>query len=270
MSYLFLVLFFISFILLVIGLVKPAAVLRWGQNKTRKRVALIFGIASLASLILIGITAEPQPKTEPEEQIQKEVSQPENKQEVKTYLVIRIIDGDTIEIEGGQKVRYIGIDTPETVHPSKPVECFGIEASNKNKELVEGKKIKLEKDVSETDQYGRLLRYVWIGDIFINDYLIRQGYAYASTYPPDVKYSEQFLQAQQEAKENNRGLWAGCQVAPELEPEDDIICSRNAYNCSDFSTHAEAQAVYEYCGGVTNDVHGLDRDKDGSACETLP
>jgi len=129
-----------------------------------------------------------------------------------SVLVIRVIDGDTIELEGGQKVRYIGIDTPETVDPRKPIQCFGIEASNKNKELVEGKKIRMEKDVSEVDQFERLLRYVYIGDIFVNDYLVRQGYAYAYTYPPDVKYSEQFVQVQNEARENSRGLWAECDV----------------------------------------------------------
>ncbi len=128
--------------------------------------------------------------------------------------VVRVIDGDTIEVDiGGKlyKVRYIGTDTPETVHPSKPVECFGKEASNKNRELVEGKIVRLEKDVSEMDRYGRLLRYVWVGGIFVNDSLVRQGYAYAYTYPPDVKYAEQFVQAQREAEENDRGLWAVCQ-----------------------------------------------------------
>jgi len=127
--------------------------------------------------------------------------------------VTRVIDGDTIEVNLAgitYKVRYIGIDTPETVHPSEPVECFGKEASDKNAELVEGKIVRLEKDVSETDKYGRLLRYVWVGDIFVNDYLVRQGYAYASTYPPDVKYVGQFAEAQREAEENNRGLWAIC------------------------------------------------------------
>ena len=128
--------------------------------------------------------------------------------------VTRVIDGDTIEVNLGgatYKVRYIGIDTPETVHPSEPVECFGKEASDKNSELVEGKIVRLEKDVSETDKYGRLLRYVWVGGIFVNDYLVRQGYAYAYTYPPDVKYAEQFAEAQIEARENNRGLWAICE-----------------------------------------------------------
>lgn len=211
-------------------------------------------------------------------------SKTESKQEV-TYLVTKVIDGDTIAIKGGQVIRYIGIDTPETVHPSKPIECFSAEASNKNKELIEGKRVKLEKDVSETDKYGRLLRYVWIGDIFVNDYLVRQGYAYAFTYPPDVKYSDQFIEAQREAKENNRGLWTSCKSLPEPEPQPepepepepeppvstgDIICSYNAYNCPDFSTHAEAQRAYEACGGISNDIHRLDRDKDGLACESLP
>jgi len=128
--------------------------------------------------------------------------------------VTRVVDGDTIEVNLGgtiYKVRYIGIDTPETVHPSEPVECFGQEASDRNSELVEGKTVRLEKDVSETDKYGRLLRYVWVGDIFVNDYLVRHGYAYAYTYPPDVKHQEQLRQAQREAIENNRGLWAVCE-----------------------------------------------------------
>jgi len=123
----------------------------------------------------------------------------------------RVIDGDTIEIEGGKKVRYLGIDTPETVDPRKPVQCFGIEASNANKKLVLGKRVKLEKDISETDKYGRLLRYVYVDDIFVNDYLVRNGYAYAVTFPPDVKYQQQFLEAQKEARENKRGLWSACQ-----------------------------------------------------------
>ena len=208
--------------------------------------------------------------------------------EEKTYLVTEVVDGDTIKIEGGQTIRYIGIDTPETVHPSQPVGCFGLESSNKNKELVQGKRIKIEKDVSETDRYGRLLRYVWIDDIFVNDYLVRNGYATAYTYPPDVKYSEQFVQAQKEARENNRGLWSKCQTAPtstqqETSPptsqtttpppaqnSSTIICSSNAYNCTDFTTHTEAQNVFETCGGVNNDIHKLDADKDGSACENLP
>jgi len=125
--------------------------------------------------------------------------------------VVRVIDGDTIEvdIEGSlYKVRYIGIDTPETVHPQKPVEYFGKEASEKNRELVEGKIVRMEKDVSEADKYGRLLRYVWVDDVMVNAELVRLGYAQVATYPPDVKYQDSFLQLQREAKEAGLGLWA--------------------------------------------------------------
>ena len=123
-------------------------------------------------------------------------------------LVTRVIDGDTIELATGQTVRYTGIDTPETVHPSKGVECFGREAAAANRALVEGKRVELEKDVSETDQYGRLLRYVYVEEEMVNDYLVRNGFAHASTWPPDVKYQGRFQTAEQYARENNLGLWA--------------------------------------------------------------
>jgi micrococcal nuclease len=123
--------------------------------------------------------------------------------------VARAVDGDTLELEGGEKVRYIGVNTPETVKPNAPTECFGKEASARNKELVEGKAVRLEKDVSDRDRYGRLLRFVYLEDgTFVNDYLVREGYAYASTFPPDVKLADRFRQAQAEARENKRGLWA--------------------------------------------------------------
>ncbi|MDQ5981789.1 MAG: micrococcal nuclease [Patescibacteria group bacterium] len=127
--------------------------------------------------------------------------------ETTLYKVIRVIDGDTIEIEGGQKIRYIGIDTSEI---TTPIECYGIEASNRNKELVDGKFVKLLKDVSETDRYGRLLRYVYIDDTFVNELLVREGFANASSYPPDIKYQEQLTEAEKTARANNLGLWGKC------------------------------------------------------------
>ncbi len=132
---------------------------------------------------------------------------PYEKQKVK---VVRVIDGDTIEIEGNKKVRYIGINTSELKDPRKLVECFAQAAADENKRLVEDKEVYIQKDVSEIDKYKRLLRYVWVGDTFVNDYLVRQGFAQVSTFPPDVKYVSQFLEAQTEAKENNRGLWSSC------------------------------------------------------------
>jgi len=133
--------------------------------------------------------------------------------------VLYVVDGDTIVVEENKKVRYIGIDTPELHHPTKPVQCFGQEAKAINQKLVEGKQVYLEKDVSETDKYQRLLRYVWVKDnnassdakIFVNDYLVRQGYARLATFPPDVKYVDLFRASESQARENNRGLWNSCQ-----------------------------------------------------------
>jgi len=130
--------------------------------------------------------------------------------------VTRVVDGDTIEveIEGQQfKVRYIGIDTPESVDPRTPVECFGKEASQRNRELVEGQTVGLEKDISNTDGFGRLLRYVWLDGRLVNARLVSEGYALAATYPPDVRYSELFAQLQGEAREAGLGLWgAACET----------------------------------------------------------
>lgn len=189
--------------------------------------------------------------------------------------VLRVIDGDTIEVSIGDKtykVRYIGIDTPETKHPEKPVEWMGQEAAAKNKELLGGKIVRLEKDVSETDKYGRLLRYVWVGDVMVNAELVRLGFAKVSTYPPDVRYQNLFLEMQQQAREAERGLW-GLTSLPTTQPPPVAVCdcSDNIYNCSDFSTHAKAQACYEYCKSLgRGDVHRLDGDNDGIACESLP
>lgn len=130
--------------------------------------------------------------------------------EKETVLVKRVIDGDTIELTDGRKVRYIGINTPETVDPRRSVQCFGHEAAEMNKEIVQEKEVILIHDVSNTDKYARLLRYVYIGDLFVNDYLVREGYARASTFPPDVTYAEQFVEAEKEARENDRGLWKSC------------------------------------------------------------
>lgn len=124
--------------------------------------------------------------------------------------VSAVIDGDTIVLADGKKLRYIGIDTPETKHPVKGVQCFGKEASEKNKQLVDGKTIRIERDVSDTDRYGRLLRYVWVNDVFVNDELVLTGYAYAATFPPDVKYASLFKTSAATAREKNVGLWNAC------------------------------------------------------------
>jgi micrococcal nuclease len=124
--------------------------------------------------------------------------------------VVRIVDGDTIVLEGGMKLRYIGINAPESVDPRRAIQCFGKEASSRNTELVNGKMVRLEKDVSETDRYGRLLRYVYVGDTMINEQLVKDGYALASAYPPDIKHQPRLKAAEEEAKRNKKGLWSAC------------------------------------------------------------
>ena len=119
--------------------------------------------------------------------------------------VVRVIDGDTIVLENGEKVRYIGIDTPETKHPSKPIAYYGKEATEANRRLVENKTVRLEFDAQERDRYGRLLAYVYVDTIFVNAKLVKQGYAKVSTYPPNVKYQDIFLKLEREARKEGRG-----------------------------------------------------------------
>ncbi len=130
---------------------------------------------------------------------------------VELTRVTRVIDGDTVVLEGGEHVRYIGMDTPETVDPRKPVQCFGVEAVRRNKEFALGKSVRLVKDVSDRDRYGRLLRYVYLENgTFVNLELVKEGYARASTFPPDVKFASEFVAAEKAAREAKRGLWASC------------------------------------------------------------
>ncbi len=130
------------------------------------------------------------------------------------YDVVKVVDGDTlsVEIDGKvEKLRLIGIDTPETVDPRKPVQCFGKEASKKAKELLSGQKVRLEADSTqeERDRYDRLLRYVILEDgTNFNEMMIREGYAHEYTYKVPYKYSVDFKAAEKDARSNQRGLWA--------------------------------------------------------------
>lgn len=120
----------------------------------------------------------------------------------------RAVDGDTVVLSTGQRVRYIGVDTPELHHPQKPIEAYAREAKEFNRKLVEGKTVRLEFDVERYDKYRRLLAYIYLPDgTFVNAELVRQGYAHTLTIPPNVKYADLFVKCQQEARENNRGLW---------------------------------------------------------------
>ena len=131
----------------------------------------------------------------------------------KYYTVNRVVDGDTIELSSREMVRYIGIDTPEVrekkdsewVYNPRP---YAEEASAFNKKLVEGKSVRLEFDVQKRDKYKRLLAYVYVGENMANMEMVKQGYGMIYTYPPNVKYTEKFLEAQKEARDHKRGLWS--------------------------------------------------------------
>ena len=127
------------------------------------------------------------------------------------FLVVRVIDGDTIELDSGEIVRYLDVDTPETVHPSKPVECFGPEATQRNIELVQGRYVRLDIPTERTDKYGRLLAYVYTNDGFVNGALVWGGYAYARSYGESGSLYDTLVQLEDGARTKQKGLWATCE-----------------------------------------------------------
>jgi micrococcal nuclease len=130
--------------------------------------------------------------------------------------VVRAVDGDTIEvrIDGTEEdVRYIGVDTPESVKPDTPVQCYALRASHFNAGLVEGETVRLVFDAERRDVYGRLLAYVYVGDEFVNAELVRRGYARMLTIPPNDRYAERFERLAGEAAGAGRGLWGACEGA---------------------------------------------------------
>lgn len=187
-------------------------------------------------------------------------------------VVVNIVDGDTIDvIINGQnfRVRYIGIDTPERG------DNFYEQATTLNQELVYNKKVLLVKDVSETDRYGRILRYVFVGNTFVNYELVRQGYALAYTYPPDVACSDFFVSAQSQAQSSNAGLWASTPILPtavnnnsggsggNCDPSYPTVCIPPPppdLDCKD--------VPYRRFQVLPPDPHRFDRDNNGIGCES--
>ncbi|MFH1552757.1 MAG: thermonuclease family protein [Candidatus Omnitrophota bacterium] len=139
----------------------------------------------------------------------------------KEYVARKVTDGDTIELAGGRRVRYIGIDTPETMRRVGgewmfDPEAFAVAAKDYNRTLVLGKKVTLEFDVDKEDKYGRWLAYVYVDGVMANSELIKEGYAMVYTFPPNVKYLDLFLQDQEEARRNKKGLW---KTLKEISPD---------------------------------------------------
>lgn len=177
-------------------------------------------------------------------------------------VITRVYDGDTVDVElDGRtyRLRYIGVDSPEREEP------FYQEAFDFNRDMVEDQTVILVRDVSESDQYGRLLRYVYLPDgTFVNAELIRNGFARLVTFPPDVAQTDTLRQLQEEAREAKVGMWS----RPDLTGPCD--CDRNLYDCRDFQSRDEAQTCFEYCWESTGrDVHNLDGGGDGLVCESL-
>jgi micrococcal nuclease len=128
--------------------------------------------------------------------------------------VVRVVDGDTIKVrlDGGriERVRYIGIDTPESVKPGTPVQCFAKKASHFNASLVDGRQVTLKTDAEERDRYGRLLAYVYTDGRFVNRELVARGYARTLTIPPNVAHADEFARLARRAREAGVGLWQAC------------------------------------------------------------
>ncbi len=197
-------------------------------------------------------------------------------------MVTGVVDGDTLEarLDGRVvRVRLIGIDAPEA---TTTVECFGREATARVRALVPpGTVVGLEKDVSETDRYGRLLRYLWLADgRMLNEVLVREGYAQAATYPPDVRYQDRLLLAQRRAREAGAGLWSACVAPPPTptpratpvagkaptgcHPAYPTVCippPPPGLDCRDIP-HRRFPVDHRY-----GDPHRFDADRDGIGCE---
>lgn len=185
-------------------------------------------------------------------------------------VVTRVVDGDTIEVRYRGRtitVRLIGIDTPETVAPGQPVECYGPAASAFTERELEGRRVRLEFDVERIDRYGRTLAYVWRGSELFNETLVRRGYAFVTTYPPNVRYVERFLAAQRAARSHERGVWGACVAADDggenCDPAYPDVCIPPPppdLDCAD--------VPYRRFTVRAPDPHHFDGDHDGLGCET--
>lgn len=243
MNTFFIIIFLLSIPSLIVGLIKPSIF----KLHTRKSAGLLLGGIMLSSFILFGVTStQPEEIAKPtvdqnnkvvevvatttEEKLatttkpvavtnkvtttQPVITTPKTDPQYTYYSVTEVVDGDTVKVNINgtiETLRLIGLDTPETVDPRKEVQCFGKEASNKGKELLTGKKVRLEKDSTQgdKDKYGRTLAYIYTeSGIFYNKYMIEQGYAHEYTYNSAYKYQAEFKQAQKNAEANKVGLWS--------------------------------------------------------------
>ncbi len=185
----------------------------------------------------------------------------EEKTLTKLLDVISVVDGDTIKVSELGTLRLIGIDTPETVDPRKPVQCFGKEASNKAKSLLTGKKVRLEFDSTQgrLDKYGRTLAYVYTEDgLFFNKEMIEQGFAHEYTYSTPYKYQTEFKNAQKEAQEAKEGLWGAackCEKGEEVSRSctacNQATVKKSNWDCSTYSEKVASSSCSNKCATST-------------------
>lgn len=228
------------------------------MRRPRRRIgSLLLGAVAIALVIASTAHAQPSPRE-------------------RTATLAEISDGDTLVLDDDTRVRLIGIDTPETQHPEFGDECYGEAATKFVRTLLEpGDRVRLVLDVERRDQYDRLLAYVYRAsdDLFVNAAIVRRGYAYVSTIPPNVAHAEQFRRLAAKARARERGLWQGCDVDGSRGGERPAPSSKDGclpqyqgdcvpppppdYDCADFD------------GPITvtgDDPHNLDADGDGIAC----
>lgn len=169
-----------------------------------KRILLIIGIIIIVLLEIRPWNVQVSEKSGTPVEITKEATATGTITAGEVATVKYVIDGDTIELTDGRRVRYIGIDAPEFE------KCFSEEAKEENKRLVEKKTVRLERDVSDKDSYGRQLRYVYVDTVFVNEALVVDGFARAWNVPPDEIYKDALFTSQQKARGADRGLWQLC------------------------------------------------------------
>lgn len=225
-----------------------------------------------------------------EQQETEEKPDPSDKQDNRVEATVtRVVDGDTVNIRlNGQEetVRLLLVDTPETKHPSKPVQKYGPEASTFAKSLLSGKSIEIEYDGPKRDKYDRLLGYIWVDGKNFNKLLLQKGLArYAYVYDPPYTHAKSFKQAERSAQDQNLRIWKHEGYVQQdgfhqevFEPKEQQSTSGNLpydpngpdRDCSDFDSQEQAQAFFEAAGGPESDPHRLDgHDDDGLVCESL-
>lgn len=309
MNTLLTLLLLISGLFTIIGVLFPNFLRKFlKKDMTRKNNLKIYGLLTVFLFFLVGFTG-PETNNSSNEinneyknqvnplgeksfntnNISNNLNNVEKLANKNSYLVVKVVDGDTLDvsIDGNvERLRLIGIDTPETVDPRKPVQCFGVEASNKSRETLLDKKVFIEGDSTqgERDKYDRLLRYVFLEDgTNFNLMMIKEGYAYEYTYNLPYKYQSEFKEAQKYAENNKVGLWAPNACEEKTTTKNVIVpktttssqCNSNYSGClksntGDYDCAAGSGDGPNYTGTVQvlgYDEFKLDRDGDGWACE---